>query len=126
MTTGASSDLRQATRLAREMVTKYGFSERVGLSSTDYGDYGLSHDTRTVIEEEVKRMLDGDDPRDARRAARRAGERAQAWRKPCWKARLIDERRRVAQRCAALIQKAGDAACSAEAASAERAPAAHA
>jgi ATP-dependent metalloprotease len=58
VTTGASSDLRQATRLAREMVTKYGFSDRVGLASTDYADYGLSHDTRQCIEEEVKRMLD--------------------------------------------------------------------
>jgi ATP-dependent metalloprotease len=58
VTTGASSDLRQATRLAREMVTKYGFSRKVGLASTDYGDYGLSHETRTHIEEEVKRLLD--------------------------------------------------------------------
>jgi ATP-dependent metalloprotease len=58
VTTGASSDLRQATRLAREMVTKYGFSEKVGLASTDYADYGLSHETRQAIEEEVKRMLD--------------------------------------------------------------------
>ena len=58
VTTGASSDLRQATRLAREMVTKYGFSDKVGLASTDYSDYGLSHDTRLAIEGEVKRMLD--------------------------------------------------------------------
>ena len=57
VTTGASSDLRQATRLAREMVTKYGFSDKVGLASTDYSDYGLSHDTRQAIEEEVKRLL---------------------------------------------------------------------
>ena len=60
VTTGASSDLRQATRLAREMVTKYGFGQHsnVGLASTDYGDYGLSHETRKQIEEEVRRMLD--------------------------------------------------------------------
>ena len=55
VTTGASSDLRQATRLAREMVTKYGFSDKVGLASIDYSDYGLSHETRQAIEEEVKR-----------------------------------------------------------------------
>ena len=58
MTTGASSDLRQATRLAREMITKYGFSERLGLASTEYSDYGLSHETRQVIEDEVKRLLE--------------------------------------------------------------------
>ena len=58
MTTGASSDLRQATRLAREMITKYGFSERLGLASTEYSDYGLSHETRLVIEDEVKRLLE--------------------------------------------------------------------
>jgi ATP-dependent metalloprotease len=57
VTTGASSDLRQATRLAREMVTKYGFSDKCGLASTEYGDYGLSHETRGVIEDEVKEML---------------------------------------------------------------------
>lgn len=58
VTTGASSDLKQATRLAREMVTRYGFSDKVGLASADYADYGLSHETRQAIEEEVKRMLD--------------------------------------------------------------------
>ena len=58
VTTGASSDLRQATRLAREMITKYGFSERLGLASTEYSDYGLSHETRLVIEDEVKRLLE--------------------------------------------------------------------
>jgi ATP-dependent metalloprotease len=57
ITTGASSDLRQATRLAREMVTKYGFSDVVGLASAEYGEYGLSQDTRTRVEDEVKRLL---------------------------------------------------------------------
>ena len=58
VTTGASSDLRQATRLAREMITKYGFSDRVGLPSADYADYGLSHEARAAIEEETRRMLE--------------------------------------------------------------------
>ena len=40
------------------MITKYGFSERLGLASTEYSDYGLSHETRLVIEDEVKRLLE--------------------------------------------------------------------
>ena len=119
VTTGASSDLRQATRLAREMVTKYGFSERVGLSSTDYGDYGLSHDTRTVIEEEVKRMLDEANARAAALLRRREKELHML-------AKTLLDRETLngaeLRRLCGLKEKAGDAAFHAEAASAERAP----
>lgn len=58
ITTGASSDLQQATQLAREMVTRYGMSEKVGLASQEYGSEGLSSETRQLIEDEVKSMLD--------------------------------------------------------------------
>ncbi|KAL5728751.1 ATP-dependent zinc metalloprotease FTSH 4 [Ranunculus cassubicifolius] len=60
VTSGASSDLRQATSLARAMVTKYGMSSEVGLVAHNYDDNGksMSTETRLVIEEEVKKLLD--------------------------------------------------------------------
>lgn len=61
VTTGASSDLEQATKLARAMVTKYGFSEVLGKVSLDYEHAGsfLSSETRAQIEHEVKQLVDG-------------------------------------------------------------------
>ncbi len=70
VTTGASQDIKQATQLARAMVTRYGMSERVGL--IDYGSdenevfigrdlaqsRGFSDSMAAVIDEEVKRIMD--------------------------------------------------------------------
>ncbi|CAI9090434.1 OLC1v1025204C1 [Oldenlandia corymbosa var. corymbosa] len=60
VTSGASSDLQQATSLARAMVTKYGMSKNVGLVTHDYDDNGkgLSPDTGLLIEEEVRQLLE--------------------------------------------------------------------
>lgn len=60
VTSGASSDIRQATRMARNMVTKWGFSEEVGLVFHDgeTGEGSASGQTRAKIDSEVKRLTD--------------------------------------------------------------------
>lgn len=57
VTTGASSDLDHATRLARAMVTKYGMSDKIGQVAISYEDSGLSSETRALVEAEVKRLV---------------------------------------------------------------------
>ncbi len=70
ITTGASQDIKQATRTARDMVIKYGFSDSVGLISYDNDDdevfigrdYGhtkaYSDHTANVIDDEVRRIIE--------------------------------------------------------------------
>lgn len=60
VTSGASSDLQQATKLARAMVTKYGMSKQVGVVTHYYNDNGksMSTETRLLIEQEVKEFLE--------------------------------------------------------------------
>ncbi|KAF3571684.1 hypothetical protein F2Q69_00062580 [Brassica cretica] len=60
VTSGASSDLEQATKLARAMVTKFGMSKEVGLVTHNYDDNGksMSTETRLLIEREVKLLLE--------------------------------------------------------------------
>ncbi len=68
LSTGASNDLQQATRLARAMVTQYGMSEVLGPMALDDGnevflgrDFGRtqehSPDTARKVDAEVQRML---------------------------------------------------------------------
>ncbi len=70
VTTGASQDIKQATALAKAMVTKYGMSDAVGL--LDYGDdddevfigrdwghtKGYSDEVAAKIDDEIKRIVD--------------------------------------------------------------------
>ncbi len=70
VTTGASQDIRQATALARAMVTRYGMSERLGLINYDSDDgevfigrdlahtKAYSEKTASEIDEEVRRIVD--------------------------------------------------------------------
>lgn len=59
VTSGASSDIVSATRLAREMVTKYGMSKAVGVVAHNYEDDGksMSTETRLLVESEVRELL---------------------------------------------------------------------
>ena len=62
VTTGASSDLEQATRLARAMVTKFGMSDKLGavsIPSLGGSSEALSPETRAAVEAEVKALLSG-------------------------------------------------------------------
>ena len=56
VTSGASSDIQMATRIARNMVTKWGFSEQVGIvfHGGATGEESASAATRAQIDAEVK------------------------------------------------------------------------
>lgn len=60
VTSGASSDIQQATRVARAMVTKFGFSEQIGIvyHAGETGEQHASVETRAAIDNEVKRLTD--------------------------------------------------------------------
>ncbi|MBK6895541.1 MAG: ATP-dependent zinc metalloprotease FtsH [Alphaproteobacteria bacterium] len=62
VTSGASGDIKQVTRLARAMVTEWGFSESVGMidygdDEADYRQKRISSQTTKEIEKEVQRLI---------------------------------------------------------------------
>ena len=94
ITTGASQDIKQATKLAREMVTKYGMSDNIGLIcyADDEEEVFIGRDLAhaknysegiaSAIDVEVKRIID------------ESYDKAQS---------MIAEYRDVLDRCAALL-----------------------
>ena len=70
ITTGASQDIKMATKLARSMVTKYGFSDAIGMVNYDNDDdevfigrdlahtRSYSENIANTIDDEVRKIID--------------------------------------------------------------------
>ncbi|HEU4763263.1 MAG TPA: ATP-dependent zinc metalloprotease FtsH, partial [Gemmatimonadales bacterium] len=70
VTTGAGGDIQQATKIARQMVTRYGMSDKIGMMATAEQETEIflgrefaqrrevSERTAELVDEEVKRLID--------------------------------------------------------------------
>ena len=70
ISTGASNDIERATKIARDMVTKYGMSDRIGTITLGSNQEEVflgrdfaqskeySEETAAIIDEEVKKIID--------------------------------------------------------------------
>lgn len=70
VTTGASNDIERASKIAKQMVTRFGMSDQLGPQAFGEGDHEVflgrdlqnnadySDETATVIDKEVKRLID--------------------------------------------------------------------
>ena len=82
ISTGASGDIQQASSIARDMVMRYGMSERLGPISYDSSGHSIfigrdfgqtksySEETAGMIDEEVKKIFDEEDLRRGKLALR--------------------------------------------------------
>ena len=57
ITSGASSDIEQATRIAYAMVKNYGFSDKIGIMHVDTKSPDTSGTTKQMVDEEVRILL---------------------------------------------------------------------
>ena len=103
VTTGASNDIERATDLARNMVTKWGLSDRLGPADLRGGDgevflgrsvtqhKQVSDVTAHAIDEEVRRVIDDQLQARARASSRRNLDKLHAMAEALIKYETIDE-----------------------------------
>ena len=93
MSTGASNDFERATKLARDMVTRYGMSDTLGTMvyvDTDQDTYvgrmsskTVSEATQQKVDGEIRRILD-EQYALARRLIESHKDSSRRWPRPCW------------------------------------------
>jgi len=102
-TTGAESDIEQATELARRMVTRWGMSERLGLvqlaprenhylnNGIRYGGSGsFSEETAEAIDDEIRKII-GDSYAEAKKLLREHRKQLDALVEALLKHETLDE-----------------------------------
>lgn len=58
VTTGAGNDIERATKIARQMVARYGMSDRLGMVDVSGASEPVAEDTARIVDEEVRRFVD--------------------------------------------------------------------
>lgn len=58
VTTGAGNDIERATKIARQMVARYGMSDRLGMVDVTGESEPVAEDTARIVDEEVRVFVD--------------------------------------------------------------------